>query len=272
MQKKLKTTGSGQRLNRSPAPWCRCLGTACSAGFSGHRATLSAGGDPGHPAARGRRDLAGEATTGRAQAAPCSAERAAGSPAVISPTQGSYSGNQRGGSARPSWKILEILEVSFDSLFPCSSPQAPSPCPLGSNSRINLTSLPVFAPCHRHVTSSPECNLHTDCSLWGPTCSDPTNLCSLFSDQLSQLPLVCLLPPLSHTLLPGPALAQPGGSALETSRALPSPPSSSLTTSPCECCTARLTISSDLKNVLVPTDEPRPFSGSANTRTSWWCA
>lgn len=184
--------------------------SACFAGFSGHRPTLLLVDtqDVQPPGAgrtsQERRLLAGPRV-------PCALPRGQEAPPPSSqPLRALTLEINEEAAPGSSWKILE---VSFDSLFPCSSPQAPSSCPLGSNSKINVTSLPVYAPSHCHVTSSPECNLHTDCSLWGPTSSDPTNLGSLFSDQLSPLPLLCLLPPLSHTLRPGPALAQPGCSA-----------------------------------------------------------
>lgn len=137
--------------------------------------------------------------------------------------------------------------------------------------------------------SSPESNLYTDGSLWGPTI-----LCSLFSDQLSQLPLSASCHPsatpparpcscsargLSYGGFPRPSLSSlpfsspllPSSPLLFLSPPLSFPPSS-LTTSPCEFCTAHLTIGSNLKNVLAPVDEPRPFCGSANAGTSWWCA
>ena len=154
-------------------------------------------------------------------------------------------GNQQGGSTR----LTPLIPLS-----PCSSPKAPSPCPVGSNCNINLKSFPVSSsPRHGHVTLSPKGNLQTGCSLWGPKCSGPTNLSRLFIDQFTPIPLLCLLPILQpHPLLPQALfLLSPGFPALEASSASPSPPPSISTTLPCGFCTALLTICRDLKHLLV---------------------
>lgn len=110
------------------------------------QANPSAGGHPGRPASRGRKDLTGEATAGRPQGALCPAEGRRLPPPSSQPLRALTLEINEEAAPGSSWKILE---VSFDSLFPGSSPQAPSSgFQLQNKSHLPSCLCPQPLPCH----------------------------------------------------------------------------------------------------------------------------